>query len=303
MALSVVVKRLRPRGSSWRTDPSREGRRAVSDRAEGLSGLVESWASAELAGDVGFLRARPGRRGDGVRGDVAHAPGSDPPWRGIGCPSVSPPDGPHADIAHLGPSGERALRARAPRQRRSRAGEPGAPTRRCAPGLPSTRAPAPLRGRHVRARASTFGRGRRRSSRYCPARLMSSGRESKSARAWKPSGAMVATGLRPSHCIRWTTTPAGRKSHQRGGCLLFRGRARERALVRVPGVPEEASVLHARGGTAHLAREMPAQWINELAVAGDPDECARGYATSYRREPTRWTCGCFQPNGQRRSPV
>ena len=50
----------------------------------------------------------------------------------------------------------------------------------------------------------------------------------------------------------------------------------ESALVRVPGVPEEASVLLARGGTAHLAREMPAQWINELAVAGDPDECARG---------------------------
>jgi hypothetical protein len=223
LALSVVVKRLRPRGSSWRTDPSREGRRAVSDRAEGLSGLVESWASAELAGDVGFLRARPGRRGDGVRGDVAHAPGLDPPWRGIGCPGVSAPDGPHADIAHLGPSGERALRARAPRQRRSHAGEPGAPTRRCAPGLPSTRAPAPLRGRRVRARASTFGRGRRRSSRYCPARLMSSGRESESARAWKPSGAMVATGLRPSHCIRWTTTPAGRKKPSERRLPTFSG--------------------------------------------------------------------------------
>ncbi len=62
----------------------------------------------------------------------------------------------------------------------------------------------------------------------------------------------------------------------REAVAYFFGAELKSTLVRVPGVPEEASVLLARGGTAHLAREMPAQWINELAVAGDPDECARG---------------------------
>ena len=57
---------------------------------------------------------------------------------------------------------------------------------------------------------------------------------------------------------------------------FFLGAELESALVRVPGVAEEASALLARGGTAHLAREMPDQWINELAVVGDPDEGAGG---------------------------
>lgn len=89
----------------------------------------------------------------------------------------------------------------------------------------------------------------------------------------------------------------------REAVAYFFGAELESALVRVPGVPEEASVLLARGGTAHLAREMPAQWINELAVAGDPDECARGLRNLLQAGADSVDLWLFPPNGQRRSPV
>src|SRR5262249_60447895 len=39
------------------------------------------------------------------------------------------------------------------------------------------------------------------------------------------------------------------------------------------GVREELAALLA-GGIDHLAAEMPDRWLRDLAVAGDPEECA-----------------------------
>jgi 5,10-methylenetetrahydromethanopterin reductase len=49
------------------------------------------------------------------------------------------------------------------------------------------------------------------------------------------------------------------------------------ALTDVYGVAEELADMHARGGEdalALIARELPDQWVEDLTVAGDPDECA-----------------------------
>lgn len=154
----------------------------------------------------------------------------------------------------------------------------------------------------VYGRASTFGRGRRRSSRYCPARLMSSGREQIREgleAVGRDGGHRVATFA--LYSVDHDSSRA--KEAIREAVAYFFGAELESALVRVPGVPEEASVLLARGGTAHLAREMPAQWINELAVAGDPDECARGLRNLLQAGADSVDLWLFPPNGQRRSPV
>jgi 5,10-methylenetetrahydromethanopterin reductase len=39
------------------------------------------------------------------------------------------------------------------------------------------------------------------------------------------------------------------------------------------GISEALAEMLARGGTAAVEREMPAEWVEDLAVAGDPDEC------------------------------
>ena len=46
------------------------------------------------------------------------------------------------------------------------------------------------------------------------------------------------------------------------------------ALTRVYGIRDEVTELLATGGVEAVAREMPDSWIDDLAVAGDPDECA-----------------------------
>jgi alkanesulfonate monooxygenase SsuD/methylene tetrahydromethanopterin reductase-like flavin-dependent oxidoreductase (luciferase family) len=49
------------------------------------------------------------------------------------------------------------------------------------------------------------------------------------------------------------------------------------ALTDVYGVADELTDMHARGGDDPLAlitRELPDQWVEDLTVAGDPDECA-----------------------------
>jgi alkanesulfonate monooxygenase SsuD/methylene tetrahydromethanopterin reductase-like flavin-dependent oxidoreductase (luciferase family) len=48
----------------------------------------------------------------------------------------------------------------------------------------------------------------------------------------------------------------------------------DNALSRVLGITGEVGELLGRGGAATVAREMPRDWIEEMAVAGDPDECA-----------------------------
>ncbi len=45
------------------------------------------------------------------------------------------------------------------------------------------------------------------------------------------------------------------------------------ALSQVYGITGEVEDMLARGGAATVAREMPEQWLDDLAVAGEPDEC------------------------------
>lgn len=48
----------------------------------------------------------------------------------------------------------------------------------------------------------------------------------------------------------------------------------DNALSRVLGITGEVGELLEHGGAAALAREMPEDWVERMAVAGDPDECA-----------------------------
>ena len=46
------------------------------------------------------------------------------------------------------------------------------------------------------------------------------------------------------------------------------------ALTDAYGIGDELEAMAARGGAEAVAREMPDRWIDDLAVAGEPDECA-----------------------------
>jgi 5,10-methylenetetrahydromethanopterin reductase len=46
------------------------------------------------------------------------------------------------------------------------------------------------------------------------------------------------------------------------------------ALSVTYGIREELAALLAEGGVDHLSRNMPDAWVEDLAVAGEPDECA-----------------------------
>jgi 5,10-methylenetetrahydromethanopterin reductase len=46
------------------------------------------------------------------------------------------------------------------------------------------------------------------------------------------------------------------------------------ALTDAYGISDELAAMLASGGAEVVAREMPAQWLEDLAVAGEPDECA-----------------------------
>ena len=45
------------------------------------------------------------------------------------------------------------------------------------------------------------------------------------------------------------------------------------ALTEAYGISEELRAMLAEGGPAEVERQMPDQWVEDLAVAGDPDEC------------------------------
>lgn len=45
------------------------------------------------------------------------------------------------------------------------------------------------------------------------------------------------------------------------------------AMTDTYGIADEA-VEMAQGGAERIARELPAQWLEDLVVAGEPDECA-----------------------------
>ena len=51
------------------------------------------------------------------------------------------------------------------------------------------------------------------------------------------------------------------------------------ALTDAYGISDELRALLADGGPAGLVDRMPDQWVDDLAVAGDPDECSRKIQT------------------------
>jgi alkanesulfonate monooxygenase SsuD/methylene tetrahydromethanopterin reductase-like flavin-dependent oxidoreductase (luciferase family) len=46
----------------------------------------------------------------------------------------------------------------------------------------------------------------------------------------------------------------------------------DNALGRVAGIVDEVGDMLRRGGAATVARELPEAWLDDLVVAGDPDE-------------------------------
>jgi 5,10-methylenetetrahydromethanopterin reductase len=46
------------------------------------------------------------------------------------------------------------------------------------------------------------------------------------------------------------------------------------ALTDAYGISDELEAMLESGGADAVAREMPAQWLEDLAIAGEPDECA-----------------------------
>jgi 5,10-methylenetetrahydromethanopterin reductase len=46
------------------------------------------------------------------------------------------------------------------------------------------------------------------------------------------------------------------------------------ALTRVYGIQDQLNELLAAGGAEAVARDMPDAWVDDLAVAGNPEECA-----------------------------
>jgi alkanesulfonate monooxygenase SsuD/methylene tetrahydromethanopterin reductase-like flavin-dependent oxidoreductase (luciferase family) len=55
-------------------------------------------------------------------------------------------------------------------------------------------------------------------------------------------------------------------------------------LTEVYGIGDELRDMHARGGDDALAlitREMPDKWVDDLTVAGTPDECAERLGALY----------------------
>jgi alkanesulfonate monooxygenase SsuD/methylene tetrahydromethanopterin reductase-like flavin-dependent oxidoreductase (luciferase family) len=47
------------------------------------------------------------------------------------------------------------------------------------------------------------------------------------------------------------------------------------ALTQAYGISAELEALLAEGGLEAVERQMPEQWVDDLAVAGDPEECSR----------------------------
>jgi alkanesulfonate monooxygenase SsuD/methylene tetrahydromethanopterin reductase-like flavin-dependent oxidoreductase (luciferase family) len=64
------------------------------------------------------------------------------------------------------------------------------------------------------------------------------------------------------------------KSGLRESVAFYLAAGGANALTDAYGISDELEAMLAAGGTETVAREMPAQWLDDLAVAGEPDECA-----------------------------
>jgi alkanesulfonate monooxygenase SsuD/methylene tetrahydromethanopterin reductase-like flavin-dependent oxidoreductase (luciferase family)/ketosteroid isomerase-like protein len=116
-------------------------------------------------------------------------------------------------------------------------------------------------------------------------------------------GTILSVGASPAY-VRWAreqiaagAAGAGRTEHHRVTCFADFSvdrdsrRAREaarpsvafylaaggaNALTDACGISAELTEMLARGGPELVEREMPERWIADLAIAGDPEECAAG---------------------------
>jgi alkanesulfonate monooxygenase SsuD/methylene tetrahydromethanopterin reductase-like flavin-dependent oxidoreductase (luciferase family) len=68
--------------------------------------------------------------------------------------------------------------------------------------------------------------------------------------------------------------PAKARAAVRDAVAFYLAAMPDNALTRVYGVSDELTDLITRGGAELIARELPDRWIDDLAIAGDPDECA-----------------------------
>jgi 5,10-methylenetetrahydromethanopterin reductase len=59
----------------------------------------------------------------------------------------------------------------------------------------------------------------------------------------------------------------------RDAAAMFLAAESSSALVRVPGLTAELNALLADGGDVPLAERIPERWLDEVAVAGTPEEC------------------------------
>lgn len=100
------------------------------------------------------------------------------------------------------------------------------------------------------------------------------------AREQIAAGAAAAGRERDPHrvvtYVLYSVDPDGRKAKEavRDSIAFYLAAMPGNALSQVYGIAEECLDMLARGGAETVAREMPDQWIEDLAIAGEPDEVA-----------------------------
>lgn len=68
---------------------------------------------------------------------------------------------------------------------------------------------------------------------------------------------------------------AAAKANARKAVAFYLAAGGPNAITDAYGISEELRALIAAGGFEKVEQEMPDAWVEDLAVAGDPDECAR----------------------------
>ena len=74
-------------------------------------------------------------------------------------------------------------------------------------------------------------------------------------------------------CTRAWRTAAAAKEALRQVTAFYLEAMPDNALSQVYGIVDEVGAL-LPGGAERIAREMPDAWLDDLVIAGDPDECA-----------------------------
>jgi 5,10-methylenetetrahydromethanopterin reductase len=99
------------------------------------------------------------------------------------------------------------------------------------------------------------------------------------ARAQVTAGAVQAGRSAPHRLVTYTLFSVDRdrevaRNAVRDSIAFYLAAMPNSALTQVYGIRDEVNELLAIGGAEAIAKEMPDSWIDDLAVAGDPEECA-----------------------------